>query len=86
MFHQSRDFFRAEVKLRYCPIEEGEARFPVKRLCRIRQVSRSGFYCWARRGVRDPEREHLIERVFCTMGKNHKSKPYPASSTPTVTH
>lgn len=32
-------------------------------LCRVMQVSRSGFYDWARRDESDPEREALILRV-----------------------
>ena len=41
-----------------------KANYPVTVLCRVMQVSRSGFYDWCGRDKgADPDRQHLLERV-----------------------
>lgn len=40
-----------------------KASYPITVLCRVMQVSRSGFYDWCRRDGCDLERQRLIERV-----------------------
>lgn len=51
--------------MRYCFIQEEQAHYPVRLLCRVMQVSRSGFYAWRRRpkSERAKQDEVLTEKI-----------------------
>ena len=63
IFKKGDGLLRERVELRYPFIEAEKAVYPVKVLCHVTQVSRSGFSDWVRRGDTDSEREQLVGRV-----------------------
>lgn len=50
---------------RFRAVAELRAEYPVKRLCRVLEVSRSGFYAWCRRppSSRQREDDQLMEMI-----------------------
>src|SRR5690606_23089404 len=56
---------RERIGLRFSFIDNEKKAYPLNLLCKVMQVSRSGYYHWKRRGpsVRERERAQLIPRV-----------------------
>jgi len=51
--------------MRFSFIEDHRSTFPVKKMCRVLQVSQSGYYRWRKRpeSSRDAENRRLSERI-----------------------
>jgi putative transposase len=61
---------RTEVKSRF--IQEQRETFPVGQLCRVLEVSRSGFYSWSKRpwSERDRQNAALLQRIHAVHREN----------------
>lgn len=60
--------------MRYRFVEQQRQSYPVERLCRVMQVSRSGFYAWRRRPKsKRAQRDEMLTRIIQTIHAQHRS-------------
>ena len=51
------------MKLKYRVIERYREKYPVEAMCRVFEVSRSGYYAWRKRQHQEPKDQWLIELI-----------------------
>ena len=55
---------REEVKLKYRVIERFRGKYPIETMCRMFEVSRSGYYAWRKRQGKPARDQWLIDRII----------------------
>ncbi|MBN3209982.1 IS3 family transposase [Pectobacterium brasiliense] len=60
---KGRDILREAPEMKYVFIEQHQAEFSIKAMCRVLQVARSGWYVWRRRRCQITPRQHF--KLIC---------------------
>lgn len=52
------------MKLKYCVIERFRGKYPIEAMCRLFEVSRSGYYAWRKRQDKPPKDQWLVDWII----------------------